>query len=77
MMTSQGTNGSGLNASAVTLDGGGAFSDGAITEGTVNRSGCTGTWQPGSSPTLIVDCGGVSSSQSCVATLTRSSLTCM
>jgi hypothetical protein len=53
----------------------GSFTGAAITEGTGNRTGCTGTWNAGTS-TLTVDCGGVGSSQSCIATLTRSSLTC-
>jgi hypothetical protein len=74
-LASNGASGSGLNGS-VTLDGAGNFSSGAIGEGTGNRTGCTGTWQAGTS-TLVVDCGGMGSSQSCVATLTQSSLTCM
>jgi hypothetical protein len=74
-LTSAGSAGSGLNGS-VSLDGTGNFTGGAITEGTGGRSGCTGTWQPGNSA-LVVDCGGMGSSQSCIATLTQTSLTCM
>jgi hypothetical protein len=53
----------------------GSFTGAAITEGTGNRTGCTGTWNAGTS-TLTLDCGGVGSSQSCVATLTRTSQSC-
>jgi hypothetical protein len=66
--------GGGLSGTA-TLGMDGSFTGAAITEGTGNRTGCTGTWNAGTS-TLTVDCGGVGTSQSCVATLTRTSLTC-
>jgi hypothetical protein len=68
-------------ASNAALDGSamlgmdGSFTGAAIMEGTVNRTGCTGTWVAGTS-TLSVDCGGVGSSQSCIATLTRTSKMC-
>jgi hypothetical protein len=58
---------------SIAMDG--AFSGAAITEGTSNRTGCTGTWDAGTS-TLTIDCGGTGSSQSCIATLTRTSMTC-
>jgi hypothetical protein len=70
-----------LNASApecigtASLGADGSFSGAAITEGTGNRTGCVGTWNAATS-TLTVDCGGVGSSQSCRATLTRTSMTC-
>jgi hypothetical protein len=66
--------GNALNGSAM-LGMDGAFLGAAITEGTVNRTGCVGMWSASSS-TLIVDCGGVGTSQSCRATLTRTSTTC-
>ncbi len=63
-----------LNGStAIGADG--SFASAAITEGSTSRSGCTGTWD-NTSQTLTVDCGGTGSSQSCVATLTRTGATC-
>jgi hypothetical protein len=53
----------------------GSFTGAAIKEGSVPRTGCTGTWSAATS-TLTVDCGGVGNSQSCIATLTRTSMTC-
>jgi hypothetical protein len=53
----------------------GSFTMAAITEGTGNRTGCVGTWDA-TTATLTVDCGGVGSSQSCRATLTRTATTC-
>src|SRR5215472_12602459 len=58
-----------------TLQNDGSFSGAALTEGTLNRTGCTGTWDPGSS-TLTVDCGGTGSSQACVLSLKRTGATC-
>jgi hypothetical protein len=66
--------GNALNGTAM-LGMDGSFTGAAITEGTVNRTGCTGTWNASASA-LTVDCGGVGSSQSCIATLTRTSKTC-
>jgi hypothetical protein len=68
-LVSQGTTGSALNGT-VDLDTSGSFTAGAVTEGTGGRTGCTGTWNAGSSQ-LTVDCGGLGTSQSCIATLTR------
>jgi hypothetical protein len=68
------SSGGALNGTAM-LGMDGSFTGAAITEGTVNRTGCTGTWAAGTS-TLTVDCGGIGTSQSCVATLTRTSKTC-
>ncbi len=53
----------------------GSFSGAALQLGTNNRTGCTGTWDAGTG-TLIVDCGGMGTSQSCVVTLTRKSTSC-
>lgn len=53
----------------------GSFSGASLQLGTVDRSGCTGTWDALTS-TLVVDCGGVGSSQSCVVTLTRTATSC-
>jgi hypothetical protein len=58
-----------------TLKNDGSFSDAALTEGTLNRTGCTGTWDPGTS-SLTVDCGGTGSSQACVLSLQRTGATC-
>ena len=58
---------------SVAMDG--SFTGAAITEGTGNRTGCVGMWNASTS-TLTVDCGGVGTSQSCRATLTRTSKTC-
>jgi hypothetical protein len=73
-LVSQGAAGSALNGS-VSLDMSGDFANGNIKEGTVQRSGCTGTWNAAASQ-LTVDCGGLGSSQSCVATLTRTGNAC-
>jgi hypothetical protein len=64
----------GLNGTAM-LGMDGSFSNGAIREGTANRTGCTGTWDAATS-TLTVDCGGMGTTQSCIATLTQTSKTC-
>jgi hypothetical protein len=53
----------------------GSFSGAMLIFGTQQRSGCVGTWDSSTS-TMTVDCGGMGSSQSCVVTLTRTSLTC-
>jgi hypothetical protein len=74
LAATSGSSGTALNGTAM-LGMDGSFTGAAITEGTVNRTGCTGTWAAGTS-TLTVDCGGIGSSQSCVATLTRTSKTC-
>jgi hypothetical protein len=54
----------------------GSFSNAAIEEGSSQRSGCTGTWTEATS-TLVIDCGGVNTTQSCIATLVRTSATCI
>jgi hypothetical protein len=58
-----------------TLQDNGSFSGAALTEGMSNRTGCTGTWDAGSS-TLTVDCGGTSATQACVLALRRTGATC-
>jgi hypothetical protein len=64
----------GLNGMAsLAMDG--SFTGAAITEGTGTRTGCAGTWSAATS-TITVDCGGVGSSQSCRAALTRTASTC-
>jgi hypothetical protein len=73
-LVSQGAAGSALNGT-VGLDMSGSFGSGAVKEGSVQRSGCTGTWNATTSQ-LTVDCGGVGASQSCIATLTRTGKTC-
>jgi hypothetical protein len=69
-----GAGGNALNGNA-SLSGTGDFSGAAIREGTVQRTGCTGTWN-GATSTLTVDCGGMGTSQSCVATLVRTAAVC-
>jgi hypothetical protein len=58
-----------------TLQGDGSFTGGALTEGTQNRTGCTGSWNAMTS-TMTVDCGGTNSMQACVVTLVRTSNRC-
>jgi hypothetical protein len=53
----------------------GNFASGAVKEGSVQRSGCTGAWNAAAAQ-LTVDCGGVGSSQSCIATLVRTGSSC-
>lgn len=53
----------------------GSFMNATLTEGTVMRSGCTGTWDDATS-TMTVDCGGTGSSQSCVLSLLRTNVLC-
>ena len=69
------TGGSAINGGADLMSDG-SFSGAALTEGTGQRTGCTGTWDSAMS-VMTVDCGGVGSSQSCVVTLTRTGSTCM
>jgi hypothetical protein len=57
------------------LQGDGSFDGAALTEGTVDRTGCTGTWDATTS-TMTVDCGGTGSSQSCVVALTQTGTKC-
>jgi hypothetical protein len=73
-LVSQGAAGSALNGT-VDLDMSGNFASGAVKEGSVQRTGCTGTWNPAASQ-LTVDCGGVGTTQSCIATLVRTDTTC-
>lgn len=69
------TGGECLNGPA-SLDMSGNFTNGMIIMGTVQRSGCTGTWNAANN-TLAVNCGGPNpSSQMCTVTLTRTSATC-
>ena len=53
----------------------GSFTGAAIEEGSSNRTGCVGKWDQ-QTHTLVVDCGGTNTSQSCRATLVRTSETC-
>jgi hypothetical protein len=57
------------------LQGDGAFTGAALTEGSLMRTGCTGTWNAATS-TMTVDCGGTGSSQACVVSLVRTGATC-
>ncbi len=53
----------------------GSFTNASIEEGSTTRTGCTATWNQ-QTHTLVVECGGTSASQSCIATLVRTSETC-
>jgi hypothetical protein len=53
----------------------GSFTGAALREGTVQRTGCTGTWDAPTS-TMTVDCGGSGSAQSCVVSLLRTNTKC-
>jgi hypothetical protein len=63
-----------INGSA-SLQNDGSFAAAALQEGALNRTGCTGTWDPATS-TMTVDCGGTGSSQSCVLAVQRSGAVC-
>jgi hypothetical protein len=52
-----------------------SFTGAQLKEGTVDRSGCSGIWDA-TTATLTVDCGGVGSAQSCVASLRRTGARC-
>jgi hypothetical protein len=67
--------GTGAINGAASLKQDGSFDSAALLFGTVQRTGCTGTWNAATS-TMTVDCGGMGSSQSCVVTLVRTSMTC-
>jgi hypothetical protein len=71
---SSGASGMGLKGTTP-IQGDGSFGNGAIQEGSSQRNGCTGTWNQ-QTHTLVVDCGGTNTSQSCIATLVRTSETC-
>jgi hypothetical protein len=53
----------------------GTFDNAALKLGTINRSGCVGSFNEGTQ-TMTVTCGGTGTSQSCTITLVRSSVTC-
>jgi hypothetical protein len=57
------------------LQSNGTFDNGALTEGSVGRTGCVGAWDEATS-TMKVDCGGTGSTQSCVVALKRTGLRC-
>jgi hypothetical protein len=59
----------------VTITASGGFSDGAIDEGPLMRTGCDGAWST-TNAQLTVTCGGMDGGQSCVATLTRTAGSC-
>jgi hypothetical protein len=58
-----------------TLQNDGSFANGALREGTVDRTGCTGSWDSATA-TMTVDCGGTGSSQACVVALRRTGPRC-
>jgi hypothetical protein len=76
LFRTSGTNGSvGAIDGAAVIGAKGNFAGASLTEGSVDRSGCTGSWNAGSS-TMTVDCGGTGSSQSCVVALQRTGSVC-
>jgi hypothetical protein len=75
LVSRAGITGSGVDGT-VTVDAAGDFASGAVKLGSLQRSGCVGTWNAATSQ-LGVDCGGPNpSTQMCTATLTRTSMTC-
>ena len=61
---------------AVDLDPGGDFTGGLVKLGSVQRSGCVGTWSPAIHQ-MAVNCGGTTpSTQMCTVTLTRAGASC-
>lgn len=62
-------------ATGVDLQSDGTFTNADLKEGTVNRTGCIGSFNS-ATQTMTVTCGGTGTSQSCVVTMVRSSLTC-
>jgi hypothetical protein len=62
--------GTGAINGGITLAPDGSFSGAALILGTVQRTGCTGTWDAATS-TMVVNCGGMGGSQECTITLTR------
>ena len=61
--------------SGVDIKTDGTFDNAALRLGTINRTGCVGSFNEGTQ-TMTVTCGGTGSSQSCTITLVRSSVTC-
>lgn len=53
----------------------GSFTGAALNEGSMNRTGCVGSWDAGTS-TLTIDCGLMNTTQSCRATLVRKGANC-
>ena len=53
----------------------GTFSNASLIFGTVQRSGCVGSWNAAAN-TLTATCGGTGSSQSCTVTMVRTAATC-
>ena len=61
--------------SGVDIKTDGTFDNAALRLGTINRTGCVGSFNEGTQ-TMTVTCGGTGSSQSCTIKLVRSSVTC-
>jgi hypothetical protein len=74
-VSAPGATGAGINGLAI-VDSMGDIASATLKEGTVTRTGCTGTYTPGNPSKMVVDCGGMGTSQSCVVTLTRAALVC-
>ncbi len=65
----------GPNGGGLDLKSDGTFDNAALKEGSINRTGCTGSFDS-ATQTMTVICGGTGTSQSCTVTMVRSSLTC-
>jgi hypothetical protein len=74
LVSKDGVGGRGVDGT-VTLDASGGFTNGMVKLGGIQRSGCTGMWDPKTSR-MTVDCGGMATTQSCTATLTRTGNSC-
>lgn len=57
------------------LQGDGTFSNAALKLGSIDHSGCIGSWDA-QSQAMSVSCGGTTGAQSCVVTMTRTNLPC-
>ena len=63
--------GAGAVNGAANLQSDGHFSGAALVFGTIQRTGCSGTWDPQTS-TMSITCGGVGGSAGCVVSMVRS-----
>ena len=70
--------GSGAVNGGAQLEADGTFSGASLYLGTIQRTGCVGTWNESTS-TMEVTCGGTGTSQSCTVTMSRTSpyVTCL
>jgi hypothetical protein len=74
LSTSLSAGAQGIRGSAA-LQSDGNFTGAALSEGSLLRTGCIGSWDPGKS-VLQIECGGRNNTQTCVVALTRTTATC-